>query len=176
MSDADSSKRWRKNARTNGAFASFEDFCDRMYPKELNRRALEGLVKSGAFDSLGYRRSQLLQIYDAVLNDVASATKKNIAGQIDLFGLGEEEKKENIHIPNVPELPKRDLLSMEKETTDCICPVIRWMITEISLQGRIARRFVRLQKICRAIGSVSNRSSIVMGCTWFSRQLSQRCA
>ncbi len=101
----------------NGAFASFEDFCDRMYPKELNRRALEGLVKSGAFDSLGYRRSQLLQIYDAVLNDVASATKKNIAGQIDLFGFGEEEKKENIHIPNVPELPKRDLLSMEKETT-----------------------------------------------------------
>ena len=78
-----------------------------MYPKELNRRALEGLVKSGAFDSLGYRRSQLLQIYDAVLNDVASATKKNIAGQIDLFGFGEEEKKENIHIPNVPELPKR---------------------------------------------------------------------
>ena len=110
-------KEMEEERARSGAFASFEDFCDRMYPKELNRRALEGLVKSGAFDSLGYRRSQLLQIYDAVLNDVASATKKNIAGQIDLFGFGEEEKKENIHIPNVPELPKRDLLSMEKETT-----------------------------------------------------------
>ena len=45
-----------------GLFASFQDFCERMYDRELNRRALECLIKAGSFDSMGYRRSQLLKI------------------------------------------------------------------------------------------------------------------
>ncbi len=101
-----------------GKFESFEDFCERMYASELNRRALEGLVKAGAFDSLGYRRSQLLAVYDSVLSAVASSRRRNLEGQIDLFGMGgEEEKRERIHLPALPELPARELLSMEKETT-----------------------------------------------------------
>ena len=45
-----------------GLFSSFQEFCERMYDRELNRRALESLIKAGAFDSMGYRRSQLIQI------------------------------------------------------------------------------------------------------------------
>ena len=101
----------------NGLFESFEDFCERMYNHDLNRRALEGLIQSGAFDSMGYRRSQLLQVYDSVLNAVANARRRNLEGQMDLFGMGAEEKRERIRMPDIPELSKRELLSMEKETT-----------------------------------------------------------
>lgn len=101
-----------------GLFESFEDFCERMYAHDLNRRALEGLIKSGAFDSLGYRRSQLLRVYDNVLTAVTNARRRNVEGQMDLFGMGAaEEKREQIVMPNIPELSKRELLAMEKETT-----------------------------------------------------------
>lgn len=110
-------KELEKERTQNGPFESFEDFCERMYAHDLNRRALEGLIQSGAFDSMGYRRSQLLQIYDAVLNAVANARRRNLEGQMDLFGMGAEEKRERIRMPDIPELPKRELLSMEKETT-----------------------------------------------------------
>ena len=102
-----------------GAFESFEDFCERMYANDLNRRALEGLIQSGAFDSMGYRRSQLLRVYDSVLTAVTNARLRNVEGQMDLFGMGaeEEQKREHIALPNIPELPMRELLSMEKETT-----------------------------------------------------------
>ncbi|MDO4286565.1 MAG: DNA polymerase III subunit alpha [Eubacteriales bacterium] len=101
-----------------GPFVSFEEFCERMYAHDLNRRALEGLIKSGAFDSMGYRRSQLLEVYDRVLNAVTNARRRNVEGQMDLFGMGmEEQKRESIHMPNIPELPTRELLSLEKETT-----------------------------------------------------------
>ena len=51
-----------------------------MYAHDLNRRALEGLIQSGAFDSMGYRRSQLLQVYDTMLNAVANARRRNLEG------------------------------------------------------------------------------------------------
>lgn len=102
----------------NGAFESFEDFCERMYTNDLNRRALEGLIQSGAFDSMGYKRSQLLRVYDSVLTAVTNARRRNVEGQMDLFGMGaEEQKRERIALPNIPELSMRELLSMEKETT-----------------------------------------------------------
>lgn len=101
-----------------GVFESFEDFCERMFSHDLNRRVLEGLIKAGAFDSMGYRRSQLLEVYDRVLSSMAAARRRNVEGQMDLFGMGEEEdKRERIVIPNVPELSMRERLSMEKETT-----------------------------------------------------------
>ena len=101
-----------------GAFQSFEDFCERMYAHDLGRRALESLIKSGAFDSMGYRRSQLLQVYESVLTAVVNAHRRNVEGQMDLFGMGAaEDKREQIVMPNIAELPKREMLSMEKETT-----------------------------------------------------------
>lgn len=102
----------------NGLFTSFQQFCDRMYEKELNRRALESLIKAGAFDSLGYRRSQLVQIVGPVVDALAQNRKKNIEGQIDLFGMGNEDVQDaQIALPDIPEVSKRELLAMEKETT-----------------------------------------------------------
>ena len=51
----------------NGPFQDFEDFCRRMSDKELNRRAIENLIRAGAFDSLGYKRRVLLQAAPLIL-------------------------------------------------------------------------------------------------------------
>ncbi|MGO5027542.1 DNA polymerase III subunit alpha [Candidatus Agathobaculum pullicola] len=103
---------------TGGMFSSFQEFCERMYDRELNRRALESLIKAGAFDSMGYRRSQLIQIVGAVVDAIAQSRKKNIEGQMDLFGMGNDAVQDTqIALPNIPEVSKRELLAMEKETT-----------------------------------------------------------
>ena len=101
-----------------GLFSSFQDFCERMYDRELNRRAVESMIKAGSFDSMGYRRSQLLKIVNAVVDAIAQSRKKNIEGQMDLFGMGNDEVRDTqIALPDIPEVSKRELLSMEKETT-----------------------------------------------------------
>ena len=101
-----------------GPFASLSDFCERMYDRELNKRALESLIKAGAFDATGARRSQLLAVYERVADGVAQSRRKNLEGQLDLFGMGGAEQQSNqVTLPNIAELAKSERLSMEKETT-----------------------------------------------------------
>ncbi len=103
-----------------GRFRSLEDFCKRMYGTDLNKRALENLIKCGACDCFGLRRAQLLRIYDSVLDSVASSSRKNVEGQMGLFDLmaGEESRPlQEIHVPDVPELSAQERMAMEKETT-----------------------------------------------------------
>ncbi len=57
-----------------------------MSGKELNRRAVENLIRAGAFDGMGYKRKALLQIAGAVIDSISQAARDNIAGQYDLFG------------------------------------------------------------------------------------------
>lgn len=105
----------------NGKFSSIDEFCRRMYGQDLNRRAIESLIRAGAFDSLGKKRKQLLQVLDIVLDAVTSAGRKNVAGQLDLFGMGDDEEaliaSPDIQLPNVPEFDKHELMSMEREMT-----------------------------------------------------------
>ena len=81
-----------------GLFTDFMDFCDRMFDQDLNRRVVESLIKSGAFDRMGYRRSQLMQVYGQVLDGIAAARKRNVEGQLDLFGLGGVEAVSYTHL------------------------------------------------------------------------------
>lgn len=104
--------------RENGPFRSFDDFCRRMNGRELNRRAVENLIKAGAFDSLGYKRKALIQIAGAVLDSISQSMRDNIAGQLDLFGMGEESSAPAVvAIPQVEEYSPMELMAMEKETT-----------------------------------------------------------
>ena len=67
---------------------SFQDFCQRMCDcTDMNKRAVENLIRCGAFDSLGARRSQLVAVYERVLDGIASCRRKNVEGQMDLFGM-----------------------------------------------------------------------------------------
>ena len=103
-----------------GPFTSFQDFCQRLSGADLNRRVLESLIKCGAFDSLGYKRSQLLEVYGQVLDGVAQQRRKTLEGQFDLFGGGggdEPSAMATLVLPNIPEFDRHKLMAMEKETT-----------------------------------------------------------
>ena len=103
-----------------GLFKSFEDFCRRMSGREMNRRAVENLIKAGAFDSMGYKRRALVQICGAVIDSISQAARDNISGQMDLFGdpdEGGEARPVSIPIPDIEEFSARERMAMEKETT-----------------------------------------------------------
>ena len=105
----------------NGPFTDFMDFCDRMFDHDLNRRVLESLIKAGAFDRMGCRRSQLMQVFGQVLDGIAASRKRNVEGQLDLFGFGGGEGESAplpaLHLPDIPEYSPQELMTMEKEVT-----------------------------------------------------------
>ena len=102
---------------TDGPFQSLEDFIQRM-GDELNKRAVENFIKCGAMDCFGYHRSELLAVYENMMDSVASSLKKNIEGQMNLFAmLQDTDDAVEIPIPKLAEMSKADLMLMEKETT-----------------------------------------------------------
>ena len=101
-----------------GPFKSLEDFLQRMGEGELNKRAVENFIKCGAMDCFGYHRSELLAVYDSMMDSVSSSRKKNLEGQMGLFALlDDDDAAASIQIPKLKELNRADLMAMEKETT-----------------------------------------------------------
>jgi len=102
-----------------GPFASFPDFCSRMFGQDCNKRVVENLIKCGAFDSLGVRRSQLMAVTEQVMDSIARSRKNTLEGQYDLFGGGEESIHfaPEIAYPDLPEYSRRERMRMEKELT-----------------------------------------------------------
>ncbi len=103
--------------REGGPFQSLEDFITRMGEGELNKRAVENFIKCGAMDCFGYHRSELLNVYDTMMDSIASSRKKNLEGQMGLFSMLQEDEAAAIPIPKLSEMSKADLMLMEKETT-----------------------------------------------------------
>lgn len=104
-----------ENRSKNGLYISMSQFIERVGLK-FNSRAIENLIKAGAFDSLGGKRSQYLAVYKNLYNDIGQKKKKNLEGQINLFQL--EDNKERAfddHLPNIQEFDTKYLLSLEKE-------------------------------------------------------------
>ena len=100
-----------------GPFKSLEDFLQRMGEGELNKRAVENFIKCGALDCFGRNRSELLAVYESMMDTVSITRKKNLEGQMGLFALLEDDAAVEIPIPNLPELSKAELMAYEKETT-----------------------------------------------------------
>ncbi|WP_294466121.1 DNA polymerase III subunit alpha [uncultured Ruminococcus sp.] len=98
-------------------YKSFYDFCKRLYGRNMNSRAIESLIKCGAFDTLGANRRQLLAVSKTVLDDLDYESKRNMGGQISFFDLGGETRKTSSEpqIPDMEEFPKNELLHMENE-------------------------------------------------------------
>ena len=100
-----------------GKFTTLEEFAERMLDSDLNKRAVENLIKCGAMDGLSLNRAQMLYAYEIILDDVSKNRKKNIEGQMGLFdALSDDAPQSRIPIPKLPELPHNDLMQMEKET------------------------------------------------------------
>jgi len=103
----------------NGPFTDFEDFCRRMDGADMNKRAVENLIRAGAFDSMGARRSQLIRVYEQVMDGIADSKRANLDGQIDFFGMvgAEAKPQRQLVLPDIPEYTSAELMAMEKETT-----------------------------------------------------------
>ena len=100
-----------------GSFRSLEDFIQRMGEGELNKRAVENFIKCGAMDCFGHHRSELLAVFDSMMDAIASSRKKNLDGQMGLFGMLEDDTSTAIPVPKLPEKSRVELMAMEKETT-----------------------------------------------------------
>ncbi|MCD8025993.1 MAG: DNA polymerase III subunit alpha [Clostridiales bacterium] len=103
--------------RVHGSYESFYDFCKRLYGKNMNSRAIESLIKCGAFDGLGANRRQLLAVSKTVLDDVEYEYKRNMGGQLSFFDLENTELpvSSKPQIPDLEEFSKEELLHTENE-------------------------------------------------------------
>ena len=105
-------------ARTDkGPFTSLVDFCTKVDMRLVNKRVIESLIKCGAFDSFGNKRSQLFIILEKAVEVAAQKQKDELTGQLGLFGEVEMQQADDIALPNIPEWPKDQILALEKEIT-----------------------------------------------------------
>ncbi len=108
-----------KERQQNGPYQNLTDLCQRLYGKDMNRRALESFIKSGALDGLGDNRQTMLRNCEAVMKDIDDQHKNNLEGQLSLFDamMGAEEVKAPVQhkLPYCEEFPPQALLAMEKE-------------------------------------------------------------
>ena len=99
-------------------YSSLYDFCRRLYGKNMNSRAIESLIKCGAFDGMGANRRQLLTISKTVLDDAEYEARHRLNGQISIFDLAENKSESRVGEPELPpleEFSRADLLQMENE-------------------------------------------------------------
>ncbi|MCG6929318.1 MAG: DNA polymerase III subunit alpha [Desulfofustis sp.] len=103
----------------NGKFTSLVDFCNRVHSASVNNRVIESLIKSGSFDSLGCRRSQLLAVLPKAMDQAKAYHRDRMSGQMSLLSLAGGSPATavaNIALPDIEEWPQREKLIYEKET------------------------------------------------------------
>ncbi len=106
------------NRRAKGPFRSLSEFCERLDPGTVGRTAIESLIKAGAFDSFGARRSQLFSLVDGAIQSGAAAAADRRRGQRGLFGDDDDVEQQQAaaaSLPDIPEWEPRDKLAKEKE-------------------------------------------------------------
>ncbi|MFI3168831.1 MAG: DNA polymerase III subunit alpha [Faecalibacterium sp.] len=106
--------------RTGKPFVNLHDFCKRMRGQEINRRAVECLIKAGAFDCFGATRRSMVEALEGIMKSIENDARKNLEGQLDLFSamMGGEEAVASTHeIPHLPEYPQAERLQLEKEVS-----------------------------------------------------------
>ena len=107
-----------KSRKEKGRFTSLEDLIDKIDLSAVNKRAIESLIKAGALDEFKVFRSRLLAVFEKVMDGASNERKRNIDGQISLFGLADDSINiPKVVFPNIKEFDKRHILLMEKEMT-----------------------------------------------------------
>lgn len=103
-------------------FSSFLDFLSRVDLRKVNKRVIESLIKCGSFDSMGYKRRQLMECCEAAMEEAQRKQKQKISNQASFFddlddsGGAAENGVGSYMIPDLPEWDRKELLSIEKET------------------------------------------------------------
>ncbi|MEO9239457.1 MAG: DNA polymerase III subunit alpha, partial [Jatrophihabitantaceae bacterium] len=102
-----------------GAFVDFADYLRKVDAVACNKRTIEALIKSGAYDSLNHTRKGLIQVYEQSIDSVVGTKRAEAIGQFDLFGFGTEEStaETDVFAVRVPdgEWDKAVLLNFERE-------------------------------------------------------------
>lgn len=102
--------------KLNGDYKDLNDFVNRLDTTLLNKRCVESMILSGAFDCFGVKRSQMMRVYPQIIEKVVSDRKKQATGQFSLFGdLLKDDKTNIIAMPNIPEYDDQTKLKLEKE-------------------------------------------------------------
>jgi DNA polymerase-3 subunit alpha len=111
-----------KERNENGKFQSFTDFCERIADASVNKKCIESLIKSGAFDEFEQNRSTLLASFEGIVDTIQSTKKKGLEGQFSMFDFGAtnddvENNMDDIKYAFVEkeEFSEKELLSQEKE-------------------------------------------------------------
>ena len=98
-----------------GPFTSLLDFCSKVDLRKVNKRVIESLIKSGAFDFTGLKRSQLMAILDRAMEMGGSRQKDRNKGQISIFETQSGGTVQLLDVPDIEEWPEHQFLSYEKE-------------------------------------------------------------
>ena len=147
-----------------GPFTSLTDFCCRVNMRVVNKRVVEHLIKSGAMDSFGARRSQLLAVLDQAIDLGAACQRDRANGQLGLFGDDQTFGMEEIKMPQLPEIPKQTLLQYEKE-------LLGFYVTDhpLSEYKEVMQRFMPLHQFIGETQVQDNQfvrvAGIISGCT-----------
>jgi DNA polymerase-3 subunit alpha len=133
----------------NGPFVDFFDFCERVDPSVLNKRAIESLIKAGAFDSLGHPRQGLLAVHEAIIDRTMARRRKEAEGQFELFAADSpgDGAFDDVRI-DVPDLEfdKRQRLGFEKEMLGLYVSDHPLMGAEASLRRRTECTLAELEE------------------------------
>ena len=108
-----------REREANGPFTGFQDFCERMYGADANKRAVENLIRAGAFDSFGVYRSRLVAVSEKLLDSIAGSRRQNVDGQMDFFGMAAAGPRRcaEAALPDIPEFSLEERLRQEQEVT-----------------------------------------------------------
>ena len=100
-----------------GDFKNLQEFLERMSDKDISKRIVESLIKSGALDCFEGNRRQKMMIFGSIMDDINQTNKKMMAGQMSLFDIVSDDLKGDfeIKLPKVAEFSKEELLAFEKE-------------------------------------------------------------
>ena len=99
----------------NGPFKSFDDFINRVSPQALNKRCIVALILSGAFDTFGKSRSQLMAVYEIAVDKVSKDRKSKAKGQFSLFDNMELKSQDETQFPDIREFNRETKLKFEKD-------------------------------------------------------------
>ncbi len=141
--------------RNNGEFISVEDFCNRMAGYDNNRRYMETLIKSGAFDGFPQNRRQLMMSVDALLGCAQAEYSRSSVGQLDLFS-DSEDVSEGIAYPDIEEFDTITKLMFE-------CEAIGMYISGHPADGYSSRQPEDCCYIADALGLAEGRSLSLLG-------------
>jgi DNA polymerase-3 subunit alpha len=105
------------DTRRERPFASLFDFCERVDLKKINKRVIESLIKCGAFDSTGQRRSQMMGVLELAVDYAQRVQKERCGPQLGLFDGAECPQPVNLPVmPDIDEWDERQKLAFEKES------------------------------------------------------------